>query len=377
MQSVTPYSELESAITRGDVGGARAVLSRDATFLKEGRNARDLLAHAAGLDNVEMVSLLVEHGANVNEGASDDKPEGVILEASREGAVNVVRWLLKNGAMVNHVVEGERRCWALQGATRKGRLDVVKLLVEEGSADVNATWGNKNALSFAVMYGKNEIESYLRSKGAVEPGTIVADVAGANPVFQHIERHIGKPKPLSLQEVAAGEPSITVYAVPMEGKLALVTSGMSERPMTVPRGCESYRFAELVMYLPANWPLSPDAINDPNHFWPIEWIRQIARYPHENDTWLGGPTAVIANGDPPEPLAPNTRLTCLLVIAEPGEFGRLKLADGRQIVFYTVFPLYTEERDLEKLKGTPHLLRLFQKHGIGRTVHVQRASVAL
>ncbi len=50
-------------------------------------------------------------------------------------------------------------------------------------------------------------------------------------------------------------------------------------------------------------------------YWPIEWLKRIARYPHDNDTWLGGPHTIIANGEPPEPFAPNTKMSCLLLLA--------------------------------------------------------------
>ena len=57
-------------------------------------------------------------------------------------------------------------------------------------------------------------------------------------------------------------------------------------------------------------------------YWPIEWLKRIARYPHDNETWLGGPHTIIANDEPPEPFAPNTKMSCLMLLANPSEFGR-------------------------------------------------------
>jgi hypothetical protein len=162
----------------------------------------------------------------------------------------------------------------------------------------------------------------------------------------------------------------------MKDELALFTEGMSLRPMRVPKGCEEYRFAELVIYLPRDWPLTARALDDPKYFWPIEWLRHIARYPHEHKTWLGGRSAVIANGDPPEPLAPNTRLACILAVAEESEFGQLRLPSGDVVTFYTLIPIYTEERDLEVKKGIEHLIRLFRKRGVGFIVDINRPNVA-
>ena len=45
---------------------------------------------------------------------------------------------------------------------------MVKLLVKRG-ANINALWGPTTPLAYAIMYGKKEIEAYLRSKGALEP----------------------------------------------------------------------------------------------------------------------------------------------------------------------------------------------------------------
>jgi len=122
--------------------------------------------------------------------------------------------------------------------------------------------------------------------------------------------------------------------------------------------------------------LTTQDLRDPNNSWPIEWLRRIARYPHENDTWLGGTSAVIANGDPPESLAPNTRLSCLLAVVETGNLGELRLPDGRHVTFYFLYPLYTEERDLEDEKGIEHLLRLFHQYEISTVVDVRRLNVA-
>src|SRR5262249_36360508 len=85
------------------------------------------------------------------------------------GALRVVQWLLERGAKVNHYVNGIERCFPLSGAVTGGHLDVVKLLVEQGGAQINAVWAGQNALSFALIYRRKDIESYLRSKGATEP----------------------------------------------------------------------------------------------------------------------------------------------------------------------------------------------------------------
>jgi hypothetical protein len=384
MQDKTIIPRMYQAVIAGDTAAVRDFLTHHVDYIKEEGMLQSFLQDAARRDNLEMVKLLVEFGADIHapDGMGDPPaPEGVIYDAASGGAVNLVRWLLEQGAKINFQFPdypGKSRCMPLTSAAGQGYLEVVKLLVEEGGADINALWASYTPLSHAIMYGKTEVEAYLRSKGALEPHELQQPKppAATDALLAHIERHLGKPNPLSLQEIVPGDPPITIHAVPMPDRLALVTTGMSSRPLTVPPGGEEYQYAELLIYLPRHWPLTQEALADPNHFWPIDWLRRIARYPHEHHTWLGGPFTIIANDEPPQPLAPNTRLTCLLALPEAREFSTLSLADGRRVVFYTLIPLYTEERDLEKAKGIRELLTLFQSQKVSMIVDVNRPTVA-
>lgn len=145
--------------------------------------------------------------------------------------------------------------------------------------------------------------------------------------------------------------------------------------MTVPAGQEAYQYTELVMHLPPNWPHPRDSGASNDTFWPLEWLRNVAYYPHLNETWLGGPQTIIASDDPPVPLGPNTQLTCLLLLADFGNWSPIKLDDGKIVRFYTVSSLHTAERDFEKKHGMIPLLQRLQEHGHTTVVNVNRASV--
>jgi hypothetical protein len=295
----------------------------------------------------------------------------------------MVRLLLDRGAKVN--VGGGSYSTPLASAATGGSLEVTRLLLERG-ADPNVLYGTMeygdpptNALKQALMFARHEVAALLRAHSAVlPPGCDLGPppASEASNVLAHIEQHLGGPFPLMLHEIVPGDPPITVEVVPMADCIALVTLGMSDKAMSVPQGAEDFQFAELVMYLPVDWPLTPEALADANHSWPLDWLRRIARYPHANHTWLGGASAVIANGEPPQPLAPNTRLTCLLAHNEANEFGSLHLPGGRRVAFYTLYPLYTEERDLERQHGIDSLLRLLRRHYLNRIVDVHRPNVA-
>lgn len=378
MNNITSYSVTEEAMCRRDVAEVQRLLTLHRKDLEAKGWMYQLFRTAACRNLVEMLPLFLPLGVDVNTPADsigDAPPEGIIYyAAATHEAVDSVRWLLEHGAKINYQVEGVTRCVSLLSRN----LEIVKMLVEHG-ADVNAVWAGNNALSFAVAYGNKEVEAYLRSKGALLPRELAAQRAPVpDPIRAHVERHLGKPNPLELQEIVPGDPPVSVLVVPLSGgRSALVTRGMSSKPMNVPPGQERYRLAELVTYLPAGWPLDAASLAAPRHSWPVDWLRRLARWPHQNQTWLGGPHVIIANGEPPAPLGPGTRLSCLLVTAQDADAAWLTLPDGRQVAFYSVFPVYAEERDLERRRGWEHLMRLFQSRRVPFEIDLARPNVAL
>lgn len=374
-----PMSVLYSGAIGGKLDTVRSVLQKNRELFDDHDCMNMIFHHVAGADQPDMLALLSqEFGVDVNVPKDERTPEGALDFASSKGAVGSVRWLLDHGAKVNHQVDGKTRCFALGSAVRGGHLAIVKLLLEHG-ADLNAVWAGKNALSFALMYGKEEIANFLRAQGALEPDQLAAkteSIPPTDPIVQHVERHLGRVRALALREIVAGAPPITLHAVTMEDKVALFTCGMASRPMTVPPEGEAFRFAELLMFLPKDWPLTDAGLKNPKSSWPIRWMLNIARYPHENQTWLGGQSAVFTNDEPPRPLAPNTQMTCLLATTKDTEFDWFPVPDGRRVVFYTLQALYTEERDLEKSIGVQHLLELFEAQGVSPVLDVNRPNVA-
>ena len=198
-------------------------------------------------------------------------------------------------------------------------------------------------------------------------------------ILAHMTKHYGKVQDTCLQEIVPAT-GITIHVVPPapgETVTLLFTVGMSDRPQTVPEGFEQYRYTELMIGLPGDWPIGKPGSDADEHFWPIEWLRKIGWYPHDNDTWLGGPFTIIANDEPPKPLAPNTKLSCLLLLRRGGEAGMVRCRDGREIVLYSMLPLYEEERDLEREQGMEKLFELFEKYEVSPVVNINRANTAV
>jgi hypothetical protein len=184
---------------------------------------------------------------------------------------------------------------------------------------------------------------------------------------------------LSLQEIVPvhDEVRVSVHVIrPTDAHphLTLFTTGMSNVAMKVPPGQKEWRFAELIMHLPETWPHPRDHADDAAAFWPVQWLRQVAYYPHANGTWLGGPLTIVSSAEPPVPLGPNTKHTCLLLIADAGTFPALDVGKGKIVHVYTVNTLHTAERDYEKNHGVKELLSLLAEKGVTNTVDVKRKS---
>jgi hypothetical protein len=155
---------------------------------------------------------------------------------------------------------------------------------------------------------------------------------------------------------------------------ALVTSGMSERPMETGADAGEFRFAELAILLEPGWPVDHARFGDENVYWPVRLLKTVARFPFEVGTWVGMGHSIAA-ANPPEPLAPATELAgaILLPPLSLGEkFMRMSRADGATTHFWTLLPLYAEELDLKLSKGTDALMDALDAVGVDDIVRQQR-----
>ncbi len=376
----TPMRMMAEAIRSADSMEVKQVLRDHPEMLTLIMASDTWLHYAASESNVEIVALLVELGLDVNV-KREGTLSGPLSNAACDGKFEIAQWLLDNGADIN--AGAGRHGTPLISAIQSKSLKMVKLMLERG-ADLNAQWDSPpmNPLKFAETYGHDEIAEYLRSQGALHPGmqtqVNIGTIDAHKEILEHVRRHIGEPNSLALNEIVPGLVSVAIHVIPQtyDGEcMALVTSGMSDRPMTVPKGAEQFQYAELIILLPLDWPLDEQSLKDENYYWPVEWLRRIAHLPHENDTWVYD-EHIVSNGDPPKPFASNTQQVAMLVLNQGSEQSELILSDGRPVNFYELYPLYKEERDLQQKKGTRHLVELFYKHGMSQIVDTKRLNVA-
>lgn len=194
-------------------------------------------------------------------------------------------------------------------------------------------------------------------------------------ITKHIEQHIGKIDTV-YHELVSDKVHIDVHWVkptPERRFHTLVTSGMSDLPMKVPEGMEEFQYSELSICLPEEWKLAEEDLKDEKNYWPLRWLKYLARFPHEYDTWLGwGHT--IPNGDPPQPFAENTQMNTMLLLPSvtfPPEFRQLSLPN-KTINFFALIPLYQEEAELKLKKGAEALFDGFDKNGVMDVLRVTR-----
>lgn len=202
-------------------------------------------------------------------------------------------------------------------------------------------------------------------------------------ITEHLEKHIGNPETV-FHEIISDYVHIDVHWIKPSADYPfniLVTTGMSDLPMSMPEGMEnvdSFNHAEMMVILPADWPIGDEEFKDANNYWPVYFLKMIARFPHEYKTWIGyGHT--IPNGQDAEPIA-NTEFGCLLTLPPmltfPEEFLTLETKDGTIINFLVLIPLYKEEMDLKLEKGTDALLDLFDEYEISELIDIERPNVA-
>jgi hypothetical protein len=138
------------------------------------------------------------------------------------------------------------------------------------------------------------------------------------------------------------------------------------------------RHAELVVSLPAEWPVSDVSFKDDRNYWPVRLQKMLARLPHEYGTWLGLGHS-IPNGDPAQPYAADTKLCGALVLPSvtlPEGFHEFVRSDGTTVRFWSLYPLYAEEMTLKLRKGSEAILDRFEKGGITDVIDKARPNVA-
>ena len=147
--------------TGGAIGGMKSVvlLGMMGSLLVSG--CRSPLHDAVQNNDANTVNELLNQGADVNE---KHFSRTALLVASSQGRVEMVTLLLDRGADVNLV--SPQHGTALTVASYKGHVEVAKLLLDRGAEVDLIPSGGWTALSYAAYWGNTDVAVLLMARGA-------------------------------------------------------------------------------------------------------------------------------------------------------------------------------------------------------------------
>ncbi len=180
-------------------------------------------------------------------------------------------------------------------------------------------------------------------------------------VEAHMQQYFG-PSEHVFHELVSPDIHVDIYIIaptPERNYYILTTCGMGAHKMNVPAELADRKLsrAEILVTLPPDWKVDS---SDERWYWPLRWLKILARLPIEENSWLGwGHT--VANSDD-APFADNTRL-CGVLLMEPHAFDEAAfhcpLPDGDEVLFYQMIPLYFDEMQYKLKHDAETLLSRF------------------
>ena len=172
-------------------------------------------------------------------------------------------------------------------------------------------------------------------------------------------------------EIVSPDLHIDVIPIPPSEKrnyYTLLTMGMGAYQMPVPSGYGRMNRAELAIRLPADWDICS---NDEKWYWPIGLLKDLARMPYYQKTWLGYGHDV----DFGDAFSEETELCAVLLDIFDDSIEPLTLENGDQLVIYNVIPIYRQEMEYKNEHDAEALLEKMTEETIHGPLNLKRASV--
>ena len=351
-----------AAVRDDNIAAVNALMREHGCELKAHKLfSRSLLA-AARNGSLPMIDCLLQHGIDIN---TKDRHGNVICEAVRENRLSIVPELVKRGAKLSvaGLIENPLRVAVSENSTEAVKL-LLQLGIDPHKAYTLDGGSIRNMIELADTRELGEIVQLLQQAGCIMPDN--SDKAIESRQTQHRERM------LELVSQQLGRPTIEVFdrvrlsETEWDVDLCLAqpsrdfpfhtvfTLGMSIRWYQADEFIPPETFLEVMMHLPFFWDLETGGSGQLR--WPLEWFRKVVDGLHEESIVLEQTFTMISNGDPPAPLGPGTKQSCLLLLPDFYDFSPLDLGNTKIVHFVHLVPLYTEERDFETANGMIPLL---------------------
>lgn len=309
----------------------------------------------------DMVMLLVRAyenyailGDNGEEPEDDEKERALnkaleLLESIREAGESQAGWNKRMAYAYQYLVEQEEK--AIEYAKRWAELD------PEDSSAVAVINECNEELEKRKIKCESCCDDDNGDNKSIAPEMYSEDEIDI--IEKHIEHYYGNFE-FVFHEKVSPDIHVDICLIPPSEECnwyTLVTMGMGAHLMNVPNQLKEDQLerAELVICLPEYWNLDKEHLKDEKWYWPIRLLKELARFPGENNTWLGWGHTVSYDG----PLSYTTELCASILINPPcGNVGgnTCTLPDGEEVNFYQIIPLYGDELEFKLKNGTQKLL---------------------
>jgi len=155
----------------------------------------------------------------------------------------------------------------------------------------------------------------------------------------------------------------------------MISSGMSALPMHVPFDSPHLAFAEVMILLPSDWNINYNDFANENNYWPIRLLKQLSKYPHLNNTWLGWGHTIPLND---QHIVNHNFHSVLLLdsITFSEDFTTIE-NEEKNICVYSVIPLYKEELDYVLQEGVSKLMEKFVLFNTEEIVNIHRINACV
>lgn len=159
-------------------------------------NSETILKYAASFGNLEIVDLLLSHGAKPDYGYNTSSGISALSCVAGEDQLDIARALIKAGANVN--AKEVCRNTPLHAAAGNGSLDLVRLLVENG-ADIGAVNEfYETPANVAAKKGHQQVVKFLRSAHDEQVNAKLKSKISSNSLFSPLQSSAATPPASSL-----------------------------------------------------------------------------------------------------------------------------------------------------------------------------------
>lgn len=167
-----------------------------------------------------------------------------------------------------------------------------------------------------------------------------------------------------LHEIVFDYLHIDVVVIPPTKELnfyKLFTIGMGSKKMNTSPQLER---AELAVFISPKYDFS---INDIKKHWIVNFLKTVARFPFNQNTWLGeGHTVDLSK------VGNFGNFSGALLLSLQSEEEAIVLDSNKSINFYLTVPIFYEEMKYKNMKSYDELLDLFDSNGITPVVNFNR-----